>query len=267
MLPVRLLPMLAAVAFGLILAAPAPRARAQTARALRLVTYNVNYANPDVTSTLDAIADADADVVLLQEVTAEWQHALLDRFGAAFPYHVFRLHPTRAPGGLAVLSKVPIEAEELLPCPERGWFPAERLVLRAPWGRIQVLHVHLRPAIDGGSWVRGYLTTPPLRRREIEAYWRKLRHEMPTIVAGDFNEAPTGTALAYLARHGMARIAAAGPPTWHYTTELRGRRADVLRLDLDHVLVDRTLRARDARVLDAGTSDHRPVVVTIAPGR
>ena len=276
---VRLLPLLAAVAFGMILAAPPSVARerrrtrpgsirpARSPRALRLLTYNVNYANPDLPGALEAIAHADADVILLQEVTAEWQHALVEQFGARYPHRVFRLHPTRVAGGLAVLSTVPIEAEELLPCPERGWFPAERVVLRTPWGRVQVLHVHLRPAVDGGSWLRGYMTTPPLRKREIEAYWRKLRHELPTVVAGDFNEAPTGSALAYLARHGMARVAAAGPATWRYTTHVGGRTTDLLRLDLDHVLVDRTLRAHDARVLDAGTSDHRPVVVTIAPGR
>jgi endonuclease/exonuclease/phosphatase family metal-dependent hydrolase len=36
-------------------------------------------------------------------------------------------------------------------------------------------------------------------------------------------------------------------------------------MDIDHVLVDRTLIGRDGRVLDAGTSDHRPVVVEIEP--
>jgi endonuclease/exonuclease/phosphatase family metal-dependent hydrolase len=33
----------------------------------------------------------------------------------------------------------------------------------------------------------------------------------------------------------------------------------------DHVVIDHHLTARDAHVLDAGTSDHRPVVVTIGP--
>jgi endonuclease/exonuclease/phosphatase (EEP) superfamily protein YafD len=264
--PVRLLPLLAAAAFGMFLAA-SPAARAEAApHALRLLTYNVNYGNPDVAATLDAIEHADADVVLLQEVTSEWKHALLERLAARYPHRVFRVHPTRAAGGLAVLSRLPIEAEELLPCPERGWFPAERIILRTGFGKLQVLNVHLRPAIDRGSWIRGYVTTPPLRRREIEAYWRKMKYDLPTIVAGDFNEEPSGSAVAYLKRHGMARIPTAGPTTWHYTTRVPGRTADLLRLDIDHVLIDGTLAARDARVLDAGTSDHRPVVVTIVPG-
>jgi endonuclease/exonuclease/phosphatase (EEP) superfamily protein YafD len=40
---------------------------------------------------------------------------------------------------------------------------------------------------------------------------------------------------------------------------------DLLKLDIDHVMIDSRLSAGEARVLDAGTSDHRPVVVTIAP--
>jgi endonuclease/exonuclease/phosphatase family metal-dependent hydrolase len=115
-----------------------------------------------------------------------------------------------------VLSKLPIKAEEVLPCPERGWFPSERLVVDAGFGAIQILNVHLRPAIDGGSWFKGFLTTPPLRRREIETYWRKLARDLPTIIAGDFNEDPSGSAIAFLSRQGLARVPTAGPTTWHY---------------------------------------------------
>jgi endonuclease/exonuclease/phosphatase family metal-dependent hydrolase len=34
-------------------------------------------------------------------------------------------------------------------------------------------------------------------------------------------------------------------------------------MDIDHVLVDDNFTAKNAHVMDAGTSDHRPVVVTI----
>lgn len=256
-------PLFAALALGMI--AAAPRAvRAAEARKLRLMTYNVNYGNRDVPTTLDAIAEEDADIVLLQEVTAEWQRALAARFEKQYPVQVFRIH-TRAAGGLAVLSKVPIKAEEVLPCPERGWFPAERLVLETGFGALQILNVHLRPAIDGGSWFKGFLTTPPLRRREIETYWKKLARDLPTVIAGDFNEDPTGSAIAFLSRQGLARVPTEGPTTWHYEHVANGKSHDVLRMDIDHVMVDRSLVGRNGRVLDAGTSDHRPVVVTIEP--
>ena len=258
-------PLFAAFALGMIAAVPRP-ARASEARKLRLMTYNVNYGNRDIPTTLAAIEAEDADVVLLQEITAEWQRALATRFETQYPVQVFRIH-TRAAGGLAVLSKVPIKNEEVLPCPERGWFPAERLVFETGFGALQILNVHLRPAIDGGSWFKGFLTTPPLRRREIETYWRKLARDLPTVIAGDFNEDPSGSAIAFLSRQGLARVPPAGPTTWHYEQWANGATHDVLKMDIDHVMVDRSLVGRDGRVLDAGTSDHRPVVVTIEPKR
>ena len=232
------------------------------ATALRLVTYNVNYANPDPAPSLDAIAAQDADVILLQEITPAWQRALARRFERTYPHQVFRLH-TRSAGGLAVLSKHAITAEELIPSPNPGWFPAERLVISTDVGDVQILNVHLRPAIDGGSWIKGYFTTPPLRLREIETYFPKLARDLPTIVAGDFNEAPDGTAVKYLAERGFTRVPANDPPTWHYVVEKDGKPSEVLAMDIDHVLLDRHFVAKDFRVIDAGTSDHRPVVVTI----
>ncbi len=259
---VRLLPLLAALLLGMM--AAAPPAHADAKRPLRLMTYNVNYGNPDPASALDAIARADADIVLLQEVTSEWQRLLRERFATAYPHAMYRVH-TRAAGGLAVLSKLPIRAEEVLASPVRGWFPAERLVLETGFGALQILNVHLRPAIDGGSWIKGFMTTPPLRRREIESYWKKLAADMPTVIAGDFNEDPTGLAVSFLAKQGLSRVDTKGPTTWHYQVTDRGKTNDLLKLDIDHVMVDRRLSARDGTVLDEGQSDHRPVIVTLAP--
>jgi endonuclease/exonuclease/phosphatase family metal-dependent hydrolase len=248
----------------MVVAVPPDPARATATRPLRLMTYNLNYGNPVPKSALDAIERADVDIVLLQEVTSEWKRVLGDRLAKQYPHSIYRIH-TRVAGGLAVLSKLPITAEEVLPSPERGWFPAERLVVETGFGALQILNVHLRPAIDGGSWIKGFMTTPPRRRREIESYWRKLAKDMPTIVAGDFNEDSSGTALSFLAKQGLSRVDTKGPTTWHYEVTSNGKTSDLLKLDIDHVMVDDRLSARDGTVLDEGHSDHRPVIVTIEP--
>ncbi|MDX2088445.1 MAG: endonuclease/exonuclease/phosphatase family protein [Kofleriaceae bacterium] len=229
-------------------------AAAEVEPSLRVMTYNVNFANPDVRRTLDAIAAEDADVVLLQEIDEAWKKALQKRFEKAYPHRRFHLH-ARSPGGLGVLSKHPINVEDILPAPS-GWFPASRLLIAAPFGVLQILNVHLRPAIDRGSWIRGYLTTPSIRLAEIQAYTPKLAPKVPTIIAGDFNEAPEGEAMAFLGSLGFVRAATTGPTTWHY---------ELLEIDLDHVLLDGSLVAKDGVVRDAGASDHRPVVVTVQP--
>jgi endonuclease/exonuclease/phosphatase family metal-dependent hydrolase len=228
------------------------------------MTYNLNYGNPEPRSSLDAIAAADADVVLLQELTASWQPALADRFAAQYEVHAFHLHGRKA-GGLAVLSKLPVGGEELFAPPEGGWFPAQRLVVTTAFGDVQILHVHLRPALDAGSWFKGFITTPPVREKEIAAHVAALASGLPTIVAGDFNEDASGLALAHLALHGFHRVPTVGPPSWHYEEHVDGAPWDVLKMDIDHIVVGPGLVGRDGRVLDAGTSDHRPVLATIDP--
>lgn len=247
---------------ALVMLAVPPSAHAAPA-ALRLMSYNVNYANPDVTGTLDAIAAADADVVLLQEIDRGWEDVLDKRFARAYPHRAFRLH-ARAAGGLAVLSKLPLAEEQLVPTPPEGWYPAQRVVVDGPFGKVQMLNVHLRPARDRNGWITGYQTTPRHRLAQAKAFFGKLTGGVSTLVAGDFNELPDGLAVAYLTLQGLARVQTAGPTTWHYAKVIRGRKLSMLSMDIDHVLVDDTLAASDAQVLDAGASDHRPVVVTLS---
>src|SRR5262245_2451999 len=191
----------------LVLAAVPVHAGDARRGALRLMTYNLDYANPSFGPTLDAIAAGAADVVLLQEVSERWRDALVERFASTYPHRAFRIH-TRMAGGLAVLSKLPLAHEELWPPPAGtgAWFPAERIVVTAPFGALQLLNVHLRPARDRGSWLRGFMTTREVRRKEIEAHWRKLDRDAPTIVAGDFNEDPSGRAVAFLEHNGLTRV-------------------------------------------------------------
>lgn len=232
---------------------------------MRLLTYNLEYGNANVAATLDAIVQADADVALLQEVDAAWRDALETCFADRYEFRSYRLHHRRA-GGLATLSRLPIERDDLWhPPPGTGaWFPAARTLVASPFGTLQLLNVHLRPAIEDGSWFRGFMTTPPIRRAEIDAHWQQLDETLPTIVAGDFNEDPTGLAVDYLERRGMKRVATTGPRTWRYAAVIRNTTWDVIKMDIDHVMLDARLVATDGRVLDAGTSDHRPVVATIA---
>jgi endonuclease/exonuclease/phosphatase (EEP) superfamily protein YafD len=227
---------------------------------LRLMTYNVEYKNPRPETSLAAIEQEDADVVLLQEVTGAWQRALEQRFAKRYPHRSYHLHG-RA-GGLAVLSKHRIASNALWapPAGTGAWFPAQRLVIDAPIGAVQILNVHLRPAMMNGSWIQGFVETPPLREKEIAAHWKQIDARLPTVVAGDFNEDPSGRAIAYLQQQGLARTPTAGPTTWRY--EL-GNGQDLLKLDIDHVMHDGRLATRDGRVLAAGASDHRPVVVTL----
>lgn len=235
---------------------PASVASTPAGPSITVMTYNVNYGLAGDATTLEAIAEGDADLVLLQETTPAWEVALRRRYEADYAHIDFR-HGGGA-GGLGVLSRLPFEAKELLPS-EHGWFPAWRLVFDTPIGALQVLNVHLRPPIsDGGSVVWGVLSTPPIREAEIRQLYPALDPRLPTLVAGDFNEGRHGRAIVYLEGRGLRSALPqfqGSQATWRWASSLGPVSAQ-----LDHLVHDWRLQPRQVRVLAAGRSDHLPVV-------
>ena len=223
---------------------------------LRVMTYNVNFGLAGDGDTLDAIGQGRADVVFLQETTPAWERALRSSFERTYPHMAFR-HSGGA-GGLAVLSKFPFSTASYTRSPH-GWFPAWRVVVRSPLGPLQVLQVHLRPPVsDSGSFVSGYFTTPRIRHREIKFFSTDLRPDLPTLVVGDFNEDHGGRVVDHLKKRGLQSALEQFHPnrdTWRWRTSL-----GVLTHTLDHVLYSKELRPLNCQVLQAGRSDHLPVV-------
>jgi endonuclease/exonuclease/phosphatase (EEP) superfamily protein YafD len=234
-----------------------PEAPAPGQAALRLMTYNLNYGLTGDTETLAAVRAGGAEIVLLQETTPEWETQLTAKLSKEFPHRAFR-HCCGA-GGLGVLSKHPFTEAEYIPPPGRGWFPAWRLLFDSPIGKLQVLSVHLRPQIgDSGGIVSGYFTTPSVRAAEIEEYFARLDPELATIIAGDFNEQRGGRALDFLAEQGYRSALSEFRPaakTWRWQTSF-GR----IQREFDHLVYGPGLRPLSAEVLEAGRSDHLPVV-------
>jgi vancomycin resistance protein VanJ len=228
---------------------------------LKVMTYNVNYGIAGDAETVAVIRTSGADVVFLQETSAEWQDALDAAVAAEYPHRAF--HHWGGAGGLGMLSRLPVEDAELLLPEGDGWFPAWRLVVRTDFGPVQVLSVHLHPPVsEGGSFVAGYFTTSSVRAHEITAFAAHLDASLPTLVVGDFNEAD-GKALHVLTARGMRSALPEFYPqahTWQWPTSVM-----TLRERLDHILYDPRLEARAAAVLYRGQSDHFPVVAVLVP--
>lgn len=223
---------------------------------LDTLTYNVNFGLGGDEATLDVLEHATADLVFLQETTPAWEAATRARVGKTYRHQTW-LHGEAA-GGLAVLSKYPLEVTQVLEN-RSGWFPALRVVAKSPLGRVQALVVHLRPPVsDSGSFVSGYLTTSPLRRAEVESFLAALEPGLPTIVAGDFNEGTAGDALGLLEGRGFRSAL----PEFSPSAKTWGWDVGSLHLSaqLDHLVYGPGLEPLDARVLAGGRSDHQAVV-------
>lgn len=230
--------------------------------ALRVMSYNVNFGGAGDPETIAAIARAAPDIVLLQETNDRWEAALLTAL-PQYPHHRFTPPRTRwRAGGMGVLSRYPITTLEELPS-INGPFFAWRLVFDTPEGPIQVLHVHLRPAIsDGGSWVVGYFSTRDDRERELAWHLARLDPTLPTLLAGDFNEELDGHAMRLAARLGYTDAVApfeGGKRTWEWPVG-----PFTLRFQLDHLLHDAHFEPNAAGVVGAGRSDHKAIWADLA---
>jgi len=234
----------------------APRTPAPDAPHIEVMSYNVNFGLAGDLVTIRVIERADCDVVFLQETSPAWEKALRRALGKKYPHIAFRHH--RGAGGLAVLSRFPFEARATIPPPAGGWFPGWPVVLDTQLGRVQVLNVHLRPQLsDAGSVVSGYFNTDSIREAQIERYFERLDDDLPTLIVGDFNEY-SGGALEFLDGRGFRSALGEfhpGEPTWRWNTSV-----GQVTSQLDHLVYDRHLFPLDTRVIQAGRSDHLPVV-------
>lgn len=222
---------------------------------VRVLSWNVNFGLSGDPDTVRVIREVDADLVLLQESDAGWEAAVRVGLSDVYPYMDFLEHGVA--GGLAVLSRWDFHDVGVAPSPA-GWFPAWVVRVATPAGPLQVVQVHLRPPVgEVGGFATGWIDSAPVHRREIEAAWAMVDPALPTLVAGDFNER-SGGALRYLRGRGLRcglHDRSPGALTWRWDVGWV-----TLRDALDHVLHDARLLPVGAEVLDAGSSDHLPIV-------
>lgn len=218
------------------------------------VSFNLNIEQAGNPATLDAVGSADADVVCLQEVNAQWQAEIEERYASQYPHMVFA--PKENAGGLGILSRWPIEPGVVIPDGELH--PTWVTRVEGPEGPIQLVNVHLRSLFNGdGNPVANFLETGDVHRAQIELFMGFTEPGLPTVVLGDFNEGVNGAAVRWLEEQGyqnMLPLFRPGQYTWKAPT--LGNQAD---LAIDHVMISADLAPLSARVLDPGQSDHLPV--------
>jgi len=231
---------------GVVQAVPA------TARAgphLRVLTANVRYTNPTPERLAQELLAADADIVLLQEVTPHW----IEVFGAAgfasrYPYSARRIQLDA--GGQAVFSRLPLERVQVT---VQAYWPTIQASVDFHGTRITFVDVHAKGPSQG------------MRRHDASVdrlidLTRSLPE--PRVVAGDFNASPYNRTVH--------RITDLGLDSAH---ERRGRglaatwpngKRPFTPVQLDHVFVDDTIAVLDIRELAGTGSDHKPVVTDLA---
>jgi endonuclease/exonuclease/phosphatase (EEP) superfamily protein YafD len=209
---------------------------------LRLVQANIFEFNHDRAAAVDAIAEADPDIVSLLEATPTTSESLLT--DKRWPYHEWWGDNC----GIGLISRYPLEkpAEHL--DPDGGWAWGLSATVQMAGKPLTVIVLHLASPVS------------PERQLQHDEEIRELddwlaRNSGPVVVMGDFNltigdrEWPQFTANAGLLGPEHE------PATWPSWLGPAG-------IGIDHILV-RGLALSPPRPLELPGSDHRGLVATV----
>jgi vancomycin resistance protein VanJ len=233
----------------------------------RVMTYNVLGFNFDTLATMRVIREADADVVVLQELNLENAAAIEKDLGSRYPYRWLDPSPGVVGGG--IISRYPFR--------QVSAGPADQL----PWvGKLMAVEVQVGQRTV--TLLRYHAFAGPERVREREEQARGLAEVArtlpgPLIFAGDLNATDQNTAHATITSTMRDSWLEAGWGFGHTfpgepTAAKGGSRPVVFGVPvplwlvrIDYIFHSAELVALDAHIGPSdGTSDHRPVLVTLA---
>lgn len=229
----------------------APRPIDANSGRLRLVTANLLCSNPDIGRLADDIADEDADVVLLQEVTPTVAAALrASRLWSTYPYR--RIAARTEYHGAATFSRLPVIAHSVL---DVAGSPMLRTDLATSNGPLRVVNVHTVAPLTvhrARQWTRQFTALGDLADADAS----------PVILAGDFNATGDHRPFRRLLRRGLRDafdIAGRGTgPTWPV-----GHRFLPRLLRLDHVVTSDDVEISALRTAPSVGSDHARLVAEL----
>lgn len=241
-----------------VVPSPGPNASAPNMVHLRVFSANIHVSNPRPEEIIAEIARAEADILVLQEVSPRWWSelraaGLLERF----PYHSKVLRGGAF--GSAILSRWPLEEVDVVGDE------------RSPMIRCTVLLGGDADVLGGAPRLRLYNVHPlPPSSTDYMTAWNRQHEQLadmlaeeagPVLAIGDFN----ATQHSYwLARHTRGRMRSAH--------EDRGRPLAVSwpngqrllpPIRIDHALLSPEIGCLDVREGEGFGSDHKPLVVDL----
>ena len=113
---------------------------------LRVMTFNVNYANRNVPAISSLIRTESPDVIAFQELNGSLAIPLRDEFRLEYPYFQFN-YPQ---GLMALMSRHPLTVQPVPLAVSR----IQRAAVETPDGMVEIWNVHLPTAISQDGWER-----------------------------------------------------------------------------------------------------------------
>ncbi len=211
---------------------------------VRLLVSNVYFANRDHERLLALVQAENPDVVGLVEVSPRWLRKLKG-LRERYPYH-YEV-PDEHYVGLALYSRLPLEAARVLRLPGETSSPAIAATLKTAGGDVEFVLVHPMSPI-GAEYIKHRNAQLAALARHADAA------QVPLVLAGDLNLTVWNDAYRPLVNVAGLHNARAG-----YGIGATWPAIGPLGVPIDHILASPGVRLRNFRVLSGIGSDHLPV--------
>ncbi|WP_442505713.1 endonuclease/exonuclease/phosphatase family protein [Novipirellula sp. SH528] len=240
-----------------------------SADSIRIATYNLNWGNRRGDNVLDAIANADPDLICFQETTVHSERFLRERLAKTHPYFYAAGHEGRYAGErFAFASKVELTEVTFVP-PTAGLFGFYTANLDFSDTTVRIVNVHLTPfQIKRGGGIGDAMAalsiTEDKHATEIDAIVDTIDCKRPTIVVGDFNSISTFiaprrlTGLGLIDAYATVHEDADSHPTWNWPTQPLP-----LALRIDYIFHTPHFTARESEIVHRDGSDHSLVFAVL----
>ena len=221
--------------------------RATPDQPIRAMLMNINANNSNNSKrVLESIAQADPDLLLLEEVTPQWAEKMAT-LESQYKYRIAQ--PQAGCFGIMLLSKYPLERGKVV---EVGSGGVPSIVAEAyfPKGVVSIIGTHPPPP-TGAEFSKH-------RNSQLAALPELVeKQNHPVLLMGDLNTTPWSPYFTQLVRESGLKNSMKGfghQPSWP-------RKPFFLRIPLDHMLHSPEITIHNRMVGQEVGSDHFPVIV------
>ena len=220
-----------------------------TGPSVRVLLVNLLLSNREHDRVLQLVRNADADVLVFQEVNERWKSALAP-ITAAYPYVAGKTRED--PFGTMVYSRLPILDQGTVPHGAAGRSSLQ-LVIDVQGTPVSIVCTHPKPPLLAGSFA--------LRNDQIDRVIRLVETlPRPLVLVGDLNTTMWSPWFRRLCdRAGLASVREGVGVLGSWPAALPG----FMRIPIDHVLVSPDVTVGSCRLGDDVGSDHLPLIVDL----
>ncbi|MGB7287072.1 MAG: endonuclease/exonuclease/phosphatase family protein [Salaquimonas sp.] len=217
------------------------------AKTYRMLTFNIQFNNPEPDSALELIKKTEADILSLTETSRYWEPKLQGLI-KKYPYQ-FHCPEWSKIGGSMIWSKFPLRAKNDY-CHTYAALGMTEIQLEGKWLPIGIVHLRW-------PW-------PASGPKQIEALKPFLSSIGENgIISGDFNAATWSHAVNKFARFAGMEVATGFGGTWMLNL-FPINLASMFGLPIDNVMAKGDVIVKKVETLDAAGSDHLPLLIEFA---